>query len=71
MGMRTAKYGVGVRKRVDAVKALRAKKYECPRCKKTAIRRRAAGIWKCNHCGLVIADNAYSLSSKEVNYVKI
>ncbi len=69
--MRTAKYGVGVRKRVDAIKALRSKKYECPRCKKTSIIRQSAGIWKCKHCGLVIADNAYSLTSNEVDYVKV
>ncbi|EFD92837.1 MAG: ribosomal protein L37Ae [Candidatus Parvarchaeum acidophilus ARMAN-5] len=69
--MRTSKYGVGVRKRVDAVKSLRAKKYQCPRCKKTSIIRASSGIWKCKHCNLVIADNAYSLTSKEVNYVKV
>lgn len=69
--MRTAKYGVGVRKRVDAIHALRSEKYECPRCKKASIKRRAAGIWECKHCGLVIADNAYSLTSKEVNHVKV
>lgn len=69
--MRTAKYGVGVRKRVDAIKQLRAVKFKCPRCKKNSIRRMSAGIWRCKHCNLVIADNAYSLTSKEVNYVKI
>ncbi|EEZ93103.1 MAG: 60S ribosomal protein L37a, putative [Candidatus Parvarchaeum acidiphilum ARMAN-4] len=64
--MRTAKYGVGVRKRIDAIKQLRSEKYPCPRCKKLSIRRKSAGIWKCKHCGLVIADNAYSLSSKVI-----
>ncbi|MCL5420428.1 MAG: hypothetical protein M1284_01590 [Candidatus Parvarchaeota archaeon] len=64
--MRTAKYGVGVRKRVDAAKQLRAQKYPCPRCKKLSIRRQSAGIWRCKHCGLTIADNAYSLSSKVI-----
>ncbi|MGC8533573.1 MAG: 50S ribosomal protein L37ae [Candidatus Parvarchaeum sp.] len=64
--MRTAKYGVGVRKRIDAIKQQRAQKYACPRCKKLSIRRQASGIWKCKHCGLVIADNAYNLSSKVI-----
>ncbi len=64
--MRTAKYGVGVRKRVDSIKQLRAQKYSCPRCKKQSIKRQAAGIWKCRHCGLTIADNAYSLNSKAI-----
>ncbi|MEM0142941.1 MAG: 50S ribosomal protein L37ae [Candidatus Parvarchaeum sp.] len=64
--MRTSKYGVGVRKRIDAIKQLRSEKYACPRCKKLSIRRQASGIWKCKHCGLVIAGNAYSLSSKVI-----
>ena len=64
--MRTAKYGVGVRKRVDAIRQLRSEKYACPRCKKLSIRRQSAGIWKCKHCDLVIADHAYSLSSKVI-----
>lgn len=64
--MRTARYGVGVRKRVDAVRQLRAQKYVCPRCKKLTIKRDSAGIWRCKHCGLEIADSAYSFNTKVI-----
>ncbi len=64
--MRTAKYGVSVRNRVDAIKKLRAVKYTCPRCKRKSIKRLASGIWECKKCGLKIADNAYSLSTNSL-----
>jgi large subunit ribosomal protein L37Ae len=64
--MRTAKYGVGVRKRIDAVTKLRAQKYKCPRCRKPAMMRVASGIWRCKRCGLEMADGAYSISTKEI-----
>ena len=65
--MRVARYGVGVRKRVDAIYKLRSQKYLCPRCKKPAIKRLYSGVWKCKRCGLEIADNAYSMSIKTIN----
>ncbi len=65
--MRTTKYGVSVRKGVDAITKLRAGKYKCPRCKKTAMKRVASGIWKCKRCELEIADNAYNLTVKSIN----
>lgn len=64
--MRTPRYGVGVRKRLDDISRLRAYKYKCPRCRKTAMKRLYAGVWKCKRCGLEIADNAYSISARTI-----
>lgn len=62
--MRTSKYGVGVRKRVDSIKTLRAKKYQCPRCKKMSMNRLYGGVWRCKRCGIEVADSAYTMSVK-------
>ncbi|MCL4400377.1 MAG: hypothetical protein M1348_00050 [Candidatus Parvarchaeota archaeon] len=62
--MRTARYGVGVRNRLDDIRKMRTQKYKCPRCKKTAMKRLYSGVWRCKRCDLEIADNAYSLSIK-------
>ncbi len=65
--MRTTKYGVRVRNRVDAIISLRSKKYKCPRCKKLAMKRLSSGIWECKRCNLEIADNAYNLTVRSLN----
>ncbi len=64
--MRTPRYGVGVRKRLDEVHKQRSQKYQCPRCKKLTMKRVYSGVWKCNKCGLEVADNAYSMSIKTI-----
>lgn len=64
--MRTPRYGATVRKNIDKIRSLRAKKYKCPGCKSLSIKRRSAGIWECSHCGLKIASDAYSLSVSEI-----
>lgn len=65
--MRTARYGVGVRKRLDSVKRLRSRKYKCPQCRKLSMKRLYGGVWKCKRCGLEIADGAYSMTVKSLN----
>ena len=60
--MRTTRYGVGVRKRIDEVHKTRVQKYKCPRCRKFSLRRQASGIWGCKVCGLQMADYAYKVS---------
>ena len=41
------RYGQKLRKQVKAIEILQRKKTICPFCGKTAIKRAAAGIWKC------------------------
>ncbi|MCL4399151.1 hypothetical protein M1293_01395 [Candidatus Parvarchaeota archaeon] len=60
--MRTTKYGVGVRKRLDEVYKSETKRYKCPRCKKVSLSRQASGIWECSACRLRMADYAYKVS---------
>ncbi|MGC8516271.1 MAG: 50S ribosomal protein L37ae [Candidatus Acidifodinimicrobium sp.] len=65
--MRTQRYGATTRKNLDEIRALRTKKYKCPRCKGFSMRRVSAGIWECKRCGLKIASDAYSLSVSEIS----
>lgn len=65
--MRTARYGVGVRKRLKKIEQMRAQKYKCPQCRKLAMKRLYSGVWVCKRCGLEIADNAYSMTVKSID----
>ncbi|MBI4361523.1 50S ribosomal protein L37ae [Candidatus Micrarchaeota archaeon] len=53
-------YGVRIRKKVAAVKALTVAKHPCPFCGKQAVRRESTGIWKCRSCGAEFAGGAYT-----------
>lgn len=64
--MRTPRYGVTIRNKVDSIKALTSKRYKCPRCKKFTVKRVSSGIWKCSNCGFEVASDAYTFSIKEV-----
>ncbi|HDD72483.1 MAG TPA: 50S ribosomal protein L37ae [Candidatus Aenigmarchaeota archaeon] len=57
----TGKYGVrygrSIRERL--LKVGSQKKYRCPFCMKTTVRREASGIWMCKKCGFKFAGKAY------------
>ena len=69
MGIRTKKvgitgkyatrYGQKLRKQVKAIEILQRVKSICPFCGKKAIKRQAAGIWKCRGCRRAIAGGAW------------
>jgi len=62
--MYTAKYGASIRKLVDkSIKAKRTK-YECPKCHKLKVVRKATSVWACKSCDAVFAGAAYSLRSE-------
>ena len=54
-----SRYGVSLRNRFAAVEKRRKASYECPQCAHQAVKRKAAGIWRCRHCDLVFAGGAY------------
>lgn len=54
-----ARYGVSLRNRFAAVEKRRKASYDCPKCAHQAVKRKAAGIWRCRHCDLVFAGGAY------------
>ena len=53
------RYGQKLRKQVKAIEILQRKKSVCPFCGKTAIKRAAAGIWKCRGCNRAIAGGCW------------
>ncbi len=59
--MRTAKYGRKMRNLADAADSKRKARYECPKCGKKSVQRKAYALWKCRSCGAEIAGGAYSL----------
>lgn len=53
------RYGRRVRVGLNKVEKKQKKKYSCPVCKKTPVKRVAAGIWKCEKCGTKFSGGAY------------
>ena len=53
------RYGQKLRKQVKAIEILQRVKSICPFCGKKAIKRQAAGIWKCRGCRRAIAGGAW------------
>ncbi len=62
--MYTAKYGASNRKLVDKAIAAKKTRYECPRCHKLKLARKATAIWRCRGCDAKFAGAAYSFRSE-------
>ena len=55
-----ARYGVKIRKQIDAIESEKVKKHTCPRCQHKSVKRVGSGIWRCNRCDLTFASGAYT-----------
>lgn len=65
------RYGVKIRKQVNAIEGAKKRAYECPRCKHVAVRRVSTGIWQCRRCDLKFAGGAYSPNiSSRAEFIK-
>jgi large subunit ribosomal protein L37Ae len=60
------RYGVKVRKQIQAVEEEKAKRHTCPRCKHKSVKRISTGIWKCKRCELTFASGAYSPAHSKI-----
>ncbi len=61
-----ARYGLRVKKMVDAIEAQSRKKYRCPYCGKVAVKRVAVGIWQCKSCGAKFTGKAYTVEEMKL-----
>ncbi|MCQ2816933.1 MAG: 50S ribosomal protein L37Ae [archaeon] len=57
------RYGQKLRKQVKGIEILQRKKVICPFCGKLAIKRKAAGIWKCSACRRSVAGGAWEFAT--------
>ena len=64
------RYGQKLRKQVKAIEILQRKKTICPFCGKTAIKRAAAGIWKCRACKRSSAGGAWEFTTTAATTAK-
>jgi large subunit ribosomal protein L37Ae len=53
------RYGRTIRERIISASKTHKKKQNCPSCLKDRLKREAAGIWKCEKCGIKFAGKAY------------
>ena len=54
-----ARYGAKLRRRVLDIEKKRNEPNRCPACATRALKRKAAGLWKCTKCDLLFAGGAY------------
>ncbi|MBI5347256.1 MAG: hypothetical protein HZB66_01455 [Candidatus Aenigmarchaeota archaeon] len=57
-----SRYGKRIKELNEKILAKSRSRYKCPSCSRTAIRREAAGIWKCRKCGAKFASDSYEFS---------
>ncbi|MEW6748488.1 MAG: 50S ribosomal protein L37ae [Candidatus Micrarchaeota archaeon] len=62
--MQTARYGASIRKLHDKATKNKKKRYECPKCRKLKLSRKANAIWECRSCEARFAGAAYSFRSE-------
>tara|TARA_Y100000031_G_C8124403_1_gene339775 strand:+ start:104 stop:295 length:192 start_codon:yes stop_codon:yes gene_type:complete len=55
-----ARYGRRTKKKFAQIEKVQRAKHKCPQCNKTAVKRLAMGIWKCNKCEVKFAGKAYT-----------
>jgi large subunit ribosomal protein L37Ae len=64
------RYGVKVRKQIQAIEKEKVKKHTCPRCKHKSVKRVSSGLWKCNRCDLTFASGAYTPVQSKVTAIE-
>lgn len=52
-------YGKKIRQAVSEANKKSRKKYKCPSCSRTSIRRVANGVWQCRKCSAKFASGAF------------
>jgi len=54
-----SRYGVKIRRRINALESRQKKHHVCPECQYPAVKRVSSGIWICKHCGYTYTGGAY------------
>ncbi len=57
--IRTPRYGLKIRKRVEYIAQKSKRVYKCPYCGALAVKRIGLGIWRCEKCGKVFTGGAW------------
>lgn len=64
------RYGMRVRRKWLEVDKVQRAFYQCPVCKKVAVKRVASGIWECGRCGAKFSGGAYMPVTSAVRMVE-
>ncbi|MDD5417392.1 MAG: 50S ribosomal protein L37ae [Candidatus Nanoarchaeia archaeon] len=54
-----ARYGIKLRKRVNEIERLQKSKHNCPKCRKSSVKRISVGLYECRKCSVKFAGKAY------------
>ncbi|MEM1520317.1 MAG: 50S ribosomal protein L37ae [Candidatus Korarchaeum sp.] len=61
--LRTPRYGLKIRKRVESILQKSKSVYKCPYCGAIAVKRVRLGIWRCEKCGKEFTGGAWEPST--------
>lgn len=61
--LRTTRYGLKIRKRVESILRKSKSAYRCPYCGTVAVKRVRLGIWRCEKCGKEFTGGAWEPST--------
>jgi len=61
------RYGVSVKRQVMALENDASKRYPCPRCHYSSVKRVSSGIWGCRRCGHKFSAGTYSPTIREIS----
>ena len=53
------RYGRKIRKLIADIEDRSKRKYDCPQCGRTKVRREGTAIWRCTKCGYTFAGGTY------------
>lgn len=64
------RYGLKTRREVLDIDRVLKARHVCPDCARARVKRAAAGVWECRHCGLQFAGGTYAPTTAATKIIR-